>query len=170
MPLFFCDRQLSVIYFASTRRRLCPSLLFSASVYRARLLLLSGRRTRPESMFCRFFLIQNCAAMPANGHSWLHFFAARRAISHAHGNVGPFAFGAQRNRGAAMEIGNLAEGMSARPHECRHRSPVAGNTHRDAQSPADNSSAGRPRSGADERRRGRASPAADLRQFRAPKS
>src|SRR5579864_5776375 len=54
--------------------------------------------------------------MLADCDAGLHLLAARGAIGEAGGHVGPFAFYAERDRGAAVQVGNFAEGMTARPH------------------------------------------------------
>ena len=54
--------------------------------------------------------------MSAHRHALLHFFAARRAITHAHGNVSPLAFDAQTYCRTPVQIGNLAKRMPPRPH------------------------------------------------------
>src|SRR5579864_9543311 len=54
--------------------------------------------------------------MLADCDAGLHLLAARGAIGEAGGHVGPFAFYAKGDRGAAVQVGNFAEGMTARPH------------------------------------------------------
>ena len=54
--------------------------------------------------------------MFADCYAGLHLFAAGGAIGEAGGHVGPFAFDAERDRGAAMQIRNFAERVAARPH------------------------------------------------------
>ncbi len=61
------------------------------------------------------FAVEDGVAVAADGDAGLHLFSARRTIAHAHGNVGPLAFDAERHRRAPMQIGNFAEGVAARP-------------------------------------------------------
>src|SRR5580704_2740756 len=74
------------------------------------------RRGHRETVLGGFHCVEDGAAMPADGDAGLQFFPAGGAIHHAHGNVSPFAFNAQRDGSAAMQIGNFAEGMTACPH------------------------------------------------------
>ena len=53
--------------------------------------------------------------MFADGDAGLDLLAAGGAIAQAHGDVRPFAFGADSHSGAAMQVRNLAKGMAARP-------------------------------------------------------
>jgi len=54
--------------------------------------------------------------MFADCYAGLHLFAACGAIGEKGGHVGPFAFDAERDRGAAMQIRNFAERVAACPH------------------------------------------------------
>jgi len=67
-------------------------------------------------VFGRFFGVENRVAVFADGHARLHLLTASRTFREARRHVGPFAFDAERDCGAAVEIGNFAERMPARPH------------------------------------------------------
>ena len=68
-----------------------------------------------EAVLGGFFAVEDGVAVAADGNAGLHLFSAGGTIALAHGNVGPFAFDAERHRGASMQIGNFAEGVAARP-------------------------------------------------------
>ena len=51
-----------------------------------------------------FFGVEDCAAMFADCYAGLHLFAACGAIGETGGHVGPFAFDAERDRRAPMQI------------------------------------------------------------------
>lgn len=70
-----------------------------------------GTEAVPRGFFC----VEDRAAMLADGDAGLDAFAARGAFAQAHRDVRPFAFDAESHRRAAVQIGNFAEGMAARP-------------------------------------------------------
>ncbi len=59
---------------------------------------------RAEAVLGGFFCVEDCAAMFADCYAGLHLFAAGGAIGEAGGHVGPFAFDAERDRSAAVQI------------------------------------------------------------------
>ncbi len=83
--------------------------------------------------------------MLAHRHAHFHFLSARRAFVHPHRHVRPLALHSQRDRRPPMQIRNLAERMSPRPHRVRLRRSAGDKKCRAAPSPSASSAAARPR-------------------------
>ena len=63
-----------------------------------------GAAARSQAVLGGFFCVEDCAAMFADCYAGLHLFAACGAIGETGGHVGPFAFDAERDRRAPMQI------------------------------------------------------------------
>src|SRR5215472_15258352 len=76
-----------------------------------------ARSLRAEAVLRGFFLVEDGAAGPAHGNTWLDLFGAGRALGHRLGIVEPGLFDAELASGAALKIGDEHRILGALPFE-----------------------------------------------------